>query len=223
MIILGCIISILFFKKIIKILFKKYDYHTLFRSFFCLFISSCSMGISLLEWDSLISDPLGTSILTKWINIMMLSYMLIDTGYFLYKQNYRTELMIHHFACIGIYGLYLNFRILSFCAGCEILSAFNWVGIIFPGFEWASKLFRLYSILFIRLFIWIYTLIFLYNLQIGFKFIFILLILLIFISLDIYWTYIIILNYTKYKNFISNTIIAKKNKIIKKIKKSHKN
>ena len=139
---------------------------------------------------------------------MMLCYMLIDTGYFLYKQKYRAELMCHHIVCIGLYGFFYDKCILSFCACNEILSAFNWIGIIYPNLEWTSKFFRLYSILFIRLFVWVYTLFFLYNIKYVFELAFGFI--LIFIFLDIYWTWIIISNYLKYKNNITNIIVKKK-------------
>ena len=220
---LKYIIQIIIFRKIIKLLFANYDYHTLFRSFFCLFISSFSFIASIYNWDKLLTNPFESNYLSLIINNLMISYMLIDTGYFLFKQNYRMELIFHHVICIGFYGFYNDTGILSFCAGCEILSAFNWVGIIFPNLEWTSKLFRLYSILFIRLFIWVYTLVFLSNIKnifllaIGFGGVS------CFILLDIYWTWIIIKNYFKYKNYIGCKIIKKKNKLIRKIKNSKKN
>jgi len=214
------LIIILIFRKTIKLLFANYDYHTLFRSFFCLFISSFSMGISIYGWYELVVNPLETTNLSLFVNKMMLSYMLVDTTYFLHKQNYRLELMIHHIVCIGLYGFFYDKKILSFCAINEILSAFNWVGIIFPHIEWTSKIFRLYSILFIRLFVWVYTLIFLSNIKYLFTLAFGLVT--VFIFLDIYWIWIIIKNYFKYRNYIGNTIIDKKNKIISKIKKIKK-
>lgn len=189
------IIIILLFRKIIKTIFRKFDYHTLFRSFFCLIISTLSMGISILNWNLLLSNPLETNNLSIFSNNLMLSYMIIDTIYFIYKQNYRRELMIHHIICLIIYTFFRDTCILSFCSINEILSSFNWVGIIYPNLDWISKIFRLYSILFIRLFVWIFTLIFIHKITnlfyIGFILVF------IFICLDIYWTWIIIKNYLK--------------------------
>lgn len=215
------IIIVLFFRKIIKFLFKHHNYHTLFRSFFCLVVSTGSIGFSLVSWDSIVSNPLGSSQLSQFINLLMLSYMLVDTIYLLIKPPYRFELLLHHFICVIIYSMYSDYQILSFCAGCEILSAFNWVGIIFPNIEWTSKMFRLYSILFIRLFIWIYTMIFLTNVVVGFRYWIVMILLGIFLLLDIYWLWIIVKNYLGYSQYIKKTIINKKNKIFTnhKIKK----
>lgn len=201
-------------RKLIKNIFRKKEYHTIFRSFFCLFISTFSIGISVLNWKHLMTTPLEPNYYFCIINKFMLSYMLIDTLYFVSMQQYRIELMIHHILCLLLYGFNLNKSILAFCAINEILSSFNWVGIIYPKFEWMSKLFRLYSIIFIRLFVWIYTLVFLYPFTYYYQIA--LFIIFIFISLDFYWTWIIISNYFKYRDFIKNKI---KNKIhiVKKI------
>jgi hypothetical protein len=209
---------IFLFRKLIKYIFKKKDYHTIFRSFFCLFISTLSMGISVFNWKHLINTPLEPNQYFICVNKFMLVYMLIDTGYFIYANQYRLELMIHHIICLMLYGFNLNKSILGFCAINEILSAFNWVGIIYPKFEYMSKLFRLYSIIFIRLFIWIYTIVFLSScpayFYIGLFLIF------IFMSLDCYWTWIIISNYFRYKHFIKEKLKDKiKDKLKKKLKK----
>ena len=52
----------------IKENFIDYDYHTLFRSFFCLLISISSLSISLINWNDLIADPLSSNIISKQIN-----------------------------------------------------------------------------------------------------------------------------------------------------------
>lgn len=190
------IIIILLFRKIIKMFFKNLDYHILFRSFFCLYISTMSIAVSVLNWNLLITNPLGIDNLSLFVNNMMLSYMIVDTVFYLYKKNYRLELMFHHIICLFIYG-FLNIRILSFCAINEILSSYNWIGILYPNLEWISKLFRLYSIIFVRLFVWIFVSVFLYQYQYIYQFA--ISIIFIFICLDIYWTWIIIKNYLKYR------------------------
>lgn len=190
-------IIILLFRKMIKNIFKNLDYHSLFRSFFCLFISTLSIGVSVLNWNLLLNNPLGIDNLSLFINNMMLSYMLVDTVFYLYKKNYRLELMFHHIICLFMYGFFFNKRILSFCAINEILSSYNWIGIIYPNLEWVSKLFRLFSIIFIRLFIWIFVLVFLYQYQ--YIYLFATMFIYIFICLDIYWIWIIVKNYLNYK------------------------
>lgn len=189
-------IIILLFRKIIKKIFKNLDYHTLFRSFFCLFISTVSLAVSILNWDLLLTNPIGIDNLSLFVNNMMLSYMLVDTIYYLYKKKYRFELIFHHIICLFIYGFFVNRRILTFCAINEILSSYNWIGILYPNLEWISKLFRLYSIIFVRLFVWIFVLVFLNQYQYIYQFA--LLFIFIFICLDIYWTWIIIKNYLKH-------------------------
>ena len=193
------IIIILLFRKAIKKLFGDYDYHTLFRSFFCLFISTLSMGTSLWNWNLLLTNPMGKNYISSIINNLMLSYMIVDTSYFLYKKNFRIELMAHHLVCLFAYGFYTDTCILSFCSINEILSSFNWIGIIYPNLEWVSKLFRLYSILFIRLFIWIFTLVFLHKLNLIYQFARVIVV--FFICLDIYWSWIILSNFFKFSSW----------------------
>ena len=129
--------------------------------------------------------------------------------------------MFHHIICIILYGLCWDKILLSFCASGEILSAFNWIGIMYPKYEWSIKLFKLYSIIFIRFGIWIYTLFFIskyvYLYWIGFFILF------FFICLDCYWICIIISNYFTHKNFIKKKIISNTNKILDKTNKKIKN
>lgn len=160
--------------------------------------------------------------------------MLVDTAFitsFITTSDIkelRPELIFHHIICIGLYGLFYDKSIMAFCALGEILSAFNWIGIIYPQYEWSVKLFRLYSILFIRFFVWTFTLVFLYKYTFLFWLGFIAI--LIFMALDCYWVYVIISNYFKYKLFIkgkiiSNTkkLVSKQSKRIKEIKKKYQN
>ena len=89
------LLGILAFKYIIKYFFSKYNYHSLFRSFFCLLISTLSIGICLYKWENLISNPLEQYYLASHINKLMLNYMLYDTYYFIYNKQYRVELLLH--------------------------------------------------------------------------------------------------------------------------------
>lgn len=223
-------LSIIVFKNLInKIIIKKKKFnsniyllnnesHQLFRSAFCFFISTLSIVFSIIYWEYLISNSIETILLSTIINKLMFSYMLVDTLYICYdyynKNNLRLELVLHHLVCLCLYGIFWDKAILSFCSSAEILSAYNWVGILFPQYEWTVKIFRLYSIILIRFFIWIFTLVFLrnYNYLFWFGFIFIM----IFISLDCYWVWIIISNYTKYKTFIVDKIKKNSKKKFKK-------
>jgi hypothetical protein len=143
--------------------------------------------------------------------------MLIDMGYLIQSKNIRFELIFHHAICIGIYGMYWDKAILAFCASGEILSAFNWIGILYPELEWSIKLFKLYSIILIRFYVWIFTLYILKKYEFLFFVGFIGV--MIFICLDCYWIWVIISNYLKYKSFIKKKIISHTNKIIHRIKK----
>ena len=208
---LGLVIS---FKLIIDKFFKNIiDNHSLFRSFFCFFISTLSLFNSFIKWNHLITNPLESTFLSLIINKFMFSYMLVDTVYFMFCKNIRAELILHHIICIIFYGLFYNKAILSFCASAEILSSFNWIGILYPDLEWTIKLFRLYSIIFIRFYIWIYCLFFLSKYTTYYQIAIVTLI--IFICLDCYWVSIIISNYLKYGTFIKKKIIYYTNKNVK--------
>lgn len=199
--------SIIIFKLMISNLFKKkQDLHSLFRSFFCFFISMMSLFFSINNWNILIQNPLQTTQLSLIINKLMFSYMLFDTIYFIQSNTIRIELIFHHIICLLLYGLCYDKSILSFCALGEILSAFNWIGILYPKYEWTVKLFRLYSILFIRFYVWFFTLFFLSNYK--FLYWFALVMVIIFICLDCYWSWIIITNLLKYKKFIEKKILT---------------
>lgn len=210
---------IIFYKYIINIIFlKTNNSHTLFRSFFCFFISTLSLCFSICYWSHLLSNSLETTYLSSVINKLMLAYMLVDTFFITTAdvKKLRIELIFHHAICIGLYGLFYDKAILAFCALGEILSAFNWIGIIYPQHEWSVKLFRLYSILFIRFFVWTFTLVFLrhYYWLFWFGFIGVM----IFFTLDCYWAWIILSNYFKYKKYIGDKIISKTKKIMSKNK-----
>lgn len=224
MLLLFYLTIIVIFKQIINNIFKNtVNKHSLFRSFFCFFISSLSLCFSICHWSHLLSNSLQSTYLSFIINKLMLSYMLVDTFFIstTHIKELRIELIFHHVICIGLYGLFYDKAILAFCALGEILSAFNWIGIIYPQYEWSIKLFRLYSILFIRFFVWVFTLVFLH--QYLWLFWFGLLGVIIFFTLDCYWTWIILSNCFKYKKYIKSKIISKTKKIMSKIQTKNKN
>lgn len=212
---------IVIFKQIINNIFKNtVNKHSLFRTFFCFFISSLSLCFSIYHWQHLLSNSLEPTYLSFIINKLMLSYMLVDTFFITTTdvKELRIELIFHHAICIGLYGLFYDKAILSFCALGEILSSFNWIGIIYPQYEWSVKLFRLYSIIFIRFFVWVFTLVFLRQYLVLFWFG--LLGVIIFFALDCYWAWIILSNCFKYKKYIQGKIISKTKKIISKTGKN---
>jgi len=213
-------ISYLFLVILFKLIINKYfvdiqDNHSLFRSFFCFFISSLSLFNTIINWNYLMITPLETTNLSLIINKLMFSYMLVDTTYFVISKTIRIELILHHIVCMVFYGLFYDKSILAFCSTAEILSSFNWIGILYPKLEWSIKLFRLYSIVMIRLFIWLYTLFLVAKYTYYYKIATIVII--FFISLDCFWASIIISNYFKHKTFIKKKIISKSKTMKKKI------
>lgn len=204
------LIILLIFRFSIKKKFITLDYHSLFRSFFCFGISMGSIGTSIIYWDDLVINPLSSNIISNIINNFMLEYMVLDLIYFFYSNKIRPELIFHHIISGILYYFGSNYIILTFCSICEILSAFNWISILFPNYEWAAKIFRLFAILFIRLWIWLFTISLFYKYKSLFYFVF--LIVSLFICLDCYWLYIIYSNYIKYLGFIKQNIKSKINK-----------
>ena len=192
---------IILFKQTINNYYKNITgCHDLFRSYFCFFISTISLCFSIYSWEHLLSNPLEPTNFAIFINKLMLSYTLVDTTYFIITKQIRTELILHHIVCICLYGLLYDKSILAFCTLGEILSAFNWIGILYPRYELFVKFFKLYSILFVRFFVWTFTLFLLHKniflFWVGF------IIVLFFFILDCYWAWIIILNYMKLNQFI---------------------
>lgn len=223
------LIIIVMFKYTIDMFFSKKNLnnsHALFRSFFCFIISTLSLCFSICHWSHLLVNSLESTYFSSIINKLMLAYMLVDTTFITMgdAKELRIELIFHHAICIGLYGLFNDKAILAFCALGEILSSFNWIGIIYPQYEWSVKLFRLYSILFIRFFVWTFTLVFLHQYYWLFWFGFMSVI--IFFAIDCYWTWIILSNYLKYKKFIGEKIVSKTKKLYPKrrvmVKKTQK-
>lgn len=213
------LIIICLFKYTIDMFFSETNNsHALFRSFFCFFISTLSLCFSICYWSQLLDNSLESTQPSSIINKLMLAYMLVDTIFITMgnPKGLRIELIFHHVICIGLYGLFNDKAILAFCALGEILSSFNWIGIIYPRYEWSVKLFRLYSILFIRFFVWTFTLVFLHQ---YYLFWFGFLGVMIFFFIDCYWTWIIISNYFKYKKYIGDKIVSRTKKIISRTKR----
>jgi hypothetical protein len=219
------LLIVLALKYITKYFLIKYDYHNIFRSIFCLVISLSSLSISLLNWNNLINNPLDSMIFSSIINKLMFCYMIYDLFYFFIKQKIRYELCFHHIICALLFYNY-NYNILTFCSTCEILSGFNWISLIYPKYEWMSKYIRLITILFVRFWVWMTTLIIfmnykkvniifhittrlIINIQI---FNFVLLLIIIFISLDIYWLSVIYKNFNKNYKFIKNKLLKNRRK-----------
>lgn len=205
---------IIILKFLIKYIFVNSN-HALFRSLFCLFISCFALIISAIYLQDIINNPIHNSITNYYsynINKFMMSYLSFDLLYFTYYNQLfsRIELTFHHIICLFILFFYSNSNLITLCTICEILSAFNWIGLLFPAFEYLCKYIRIFCILFVRFPIW-----FIVFLIIPFN-IFYYLLLFTFISLDIYWLYIMYINYIQHKLFFKTKFKNKKSKITSK-------
>ena len=132
--------------------------------------------------------------------------MVYDFIYFFIRKKIRIELCLHHLLCAYLF-YYYNLLILTFCSTCEIISAFNWISIIYPKYVWMTKYIRLTTILSVRFFIWFATSLILTNISnnyyvnsyhIQIPLLYIYLILSFFIMLDCYWLFIILQNFIKF-------------------------
>jgi hypothetical protein len=188
---------LLFIRNYIKYNFANIDYHSLYRSLFCLCITIFSSYTIFLNWDQFILNPECTSLLSYILNIFMLFYMLYDLIWIFIKRKFRLDLIIHHIFCLFIYYNYYSYMCVTYYIINECISAFNWVTIIFPNNNKLIKIinyYRLFSIIFIRFWIWLgglymFTNCFLYTTMCYS--------LIMFFSLDLYWTILIIKNLNK--------------------------
>ena len=205
---LSIITTLLLIKNFIKIKFPDLDYHSIYRSLFCFFISTFSCFTIFINWDIFITDPLAYTLQSYIINTFMVVYMGYDLIWIFVKKRFRLDLFIHHILCLIGYIMYGQHILLTYYAINEIISAFNWVSLVFPNYDWVVRILKLISIIFVRLFVWINSLILMYNTE---YFYIILIFMIGFISLDIFWITIIIGNMLK--NIAIKTVqYIKKNK-----------
>ena len=205
---LPIITTLLLIKNYIKLKFPDLDYHSIYRSLFCFAISTLSCFTIFLEWNTFISDPMAFTLQSYLINTFMVVYMAYDLIWIFVKKRFRFDLFIHHVVCLIVYMNYRSHILLTYYAINEIISAFNWVSLVFPNFEWLIRILKLCSILFVRLIIWINGLVLMHNTEF---FNIILVCTTLFLSLDIFWITVIIGNI--FKNLAKKTIqYIKKNK-----------
>jgi len=131
------------------------------------------------------------------INNFMFVYMIYDIWYFFYSKKIRYDLLFHHILCMIAFYYYKNYFIMTFGSLAEIISAMNWLSIINNKYNSLTRLYRKFSIIFIRIPLWLNIINLFKNteyniLTIGFMS--------IFIGLDIYWLKII------YNNIFKNKI-----------------
>jgi len=205
---LQFITSLVLVREYFKNKFNNLDYHSIYRSWFCLLISILSSCTMFINWDTFIENPLITNSFSYILNTFMIVYMGYDIICFLINEKLRIDLLCHHILCLIIFIFYREHLLLTFYSICEVISAFNWIGIIYPNYNWITRILRAGSIIFVRLWVWIFGLKIMYSTE---YFNIILLYTIIFITLDMYWLSII------YNNF------KKRNTVIQKYIKKYKN
>jgi hypothetical protein len=205
---LQFITTLLLIKNYIKITFPNLDYHSIYRSLFCLFISISSCFTIFYHWETFKSNPLAYTLESYLINMFMIFYMGYDLIWIFVKKRFRLDLVIHHILCIICYYKFSSHILLTYYAINEVISAFNWISLIYPNYDWVVRILKLASILFVRLNVWINGFILMYNTD---MFTTLIIFTLLFVSLDIYWVTIIVGNMMK--NVAIKTVqYIKKNK-----------
>jgi hypothetical protein len=196
---LNILTVLMFCRQFIKKNFGDKDYHSIYRSIYCLFITIFSFIQTSFNWIELKQFPmLSASYSSLLINNFMFVYMIYDIWYFFYSKKIRYDLLLHHILCMIIFYNYKNYFIMTYGSLAEIISAMNWLSLINKKYNYFTRMFRIFSIIFIRLPLWI-NIIFLYiNTVYNLK---VLYIMSIFILLDIYWLKIMHNNINENHNY----------------------
>ena len=202
--------TLVFLREYIKNKFGDKDYHSIYRSFYCFLITiMCSLyGLSYYKYFAI--NPYYSDGYSYVINTVMIAYMIYDIIYFFYSYKFRYDLLFHHIISLIGFICYRKYFFITFCCIAEIISSLNWLYLINEKFTNIVKVFRGLSILLVRIPLWIGILQVFYpiNKLICFG-------ILIFIFLDIFWLYIIYINFKNNVNFIKydkkNTVNLRKN------------
>ena len=210
---LNILTVLMFCRQFIKKNFGDKDYHSIYRSVYCLLITIFSLYQTSYNWNELRQFPMlkatNSSLL---INNFMFVYMIYDIWYFFYSKKIRYDLLLHHILCMIVFYNYKNYFIMTYGSMAEIISAMNWLSLINKKYNNFTRIFRILSIILIRLPLWI-NLIFLYINTVYY--INVLCIMVIFILLDIYWLKILLNNINqKSNNYIKinkKTLLEKHN------------
>jgi hypothetical protein len=210
---LNILTVLMFCRQFIKKNYSDKDYHSIYRSVYCLLITIFSLYQTSYNWNELRQFPMlkatNSSLL---INNFMFVYMIYDIWYFFYSKKIRYDLLLHHILCMIVFYNYKNYFIMTYGSMAEIISAMNWLSLINKKYNNFTRIFRILSIILIRLPLWI-NLIFLYINTVYY--INVLCIMVIFILLDIYWLKILLNNINqKSNNYIKinkKTLLEKHN------------
>jgi len=180
------ILCLIIFQRIIKYFFSDKDYHGIYRSFFCLFITIYGTIISYTHWNIILNAPDFENKYTNFNRDIFLSYLIFDIIYMCIKMDFRIDLIFHHLECFHVYYFKGNCILTTFLVTGEILSAFNWLNLINYKLTSLNRLLRLLSIIFVRSFLWIFTIYHIYITPCTIR-TYTLVNTPIFILLDIYW------------------------------------
>jgi hypothetical protein len=204
---LNILTILMFCRQFIKKNYNDKDYHSIYRSIYCLFITIFSFYQTSCNWKEFKQFPmLNASYGSLLINNFMFVYMIYDIWYFFYSKKIRYDLLLHHILCMIIFYYYKNYFIMTFGSLAEIISSMNWLSLIEKKYNYFTRMFRIFSIIFVRFPLWINIILLYINTIYNIK---VICIMSIFILLDMYWLKIIYDNINE--NFNNYIKINKKN------------
>lgn len=205
---LNILTILMFCRQFIKKNFEDKDYHSIYRSIYCLLITIFSFYQTSCNWTELKQFPmLNATHSSLIINNFMFVYMIYDIWYFFYSKKIRYDLLFHHILCMIAFYNYKNYFIMTYGSIAEIISAMNWLSLINKKYNNLTRLFRIFSIIFVRLPLWFNIINLFSNTEYNILSIYIMA---IFIGLDLYWLKVIYSNI--YENYINNYIKINKKK-----------
>jgi len=212
---LNFLTILVFCRQFIKKIFGNKDYHSIYRSFYCMFITIFSIYQTYFNWGNLIENPLlESNTYSLIINNFMFVYMIYDIWYFFYSKKIRYDLLFHHIICLVAFYYYKKYFFMTFGSIAEIISSLNWLSLINNKFTNFTRLFRMFSIILVRLPMWLTSITLFKSTIYSYISLFCMI---IFILLDIYWLKVI------YKNMNDNRCnnYIKKNKNSSEIDKNN--
>jgi hypothetical protein len=157
-----------------------------------MFITIFSFSETCIHWDELKKNPLLEADTTSLIiNNFMFVYMIYDIWYFFYSKKIRYDLLFHHIICLIGFYYYKKYFFLTFGSMAEIISSLNWLSLINNKFTNFTRLFRMFSIILVRLPMWLITITLFKTTNFVHLSLFFMI---LFILLDIYWLKVIYKN-----------------------------
>jgi len=214
---LNILTILMFCRQFIKKNFGDKDYHSIYRSIYCLLITIFSFYQTSCHWIELKQFPmLNSTYSSLLINNFMFVYMIYDIWYFFYSKKIRYDLLLHHILCMIVFYYYKNYFIMTYGSIAEIISAMNWLSLIKKKYNYFTRMFRIFSIIFIRLPLWLNIIILYINTVYQIQ---VLCIMTIFILLDLYWLKII---YDNINENCNNYIKINKKCLKKKLENTKK-